>query len=242
LQDFYITLMSEYADVSLGQFKIPVSYEGMNSASKVLFPERAPVARHYGDRRDMGIKMEKQFEYVGYVLGLFNGQGQNQVDTNNQKDLALRLEGYPMKGIMVGAVGYVALGQRAQPGTKDRVEADLKLEFENALLLVEYIHGWDGPSGARVEGHGAYGALGYTFAEQYQPVVRVGFLDGNVDGADTAITSCGGLGGCVHYELGFNYYLLKQELKFQAAYGRTESSLNGESGRNEGILAAQLSF
>jgi phosphate-selective porin len=233
LQDFYITLMTDVADVSFGQYKIPVSYEGMNSSSKTLFPERAPVSRAFGDRRDIGVKVEKQFEYVGYVLGLFNGQGLNQVDTNNQKDLALRIEGYPMKGIMIGAVGYVALGQRAQPGTKDRVEGDLKIEFENALLQAEYIHGWDGPRGTRVEGHGAYGALGYTFAEKYQPLVRVGFLDPNVDGTDTTLT---------HYELGFNYYLLKQELKFSAAYGLTESAAVGVSRRHEGILAAQLSF
>src|SRR6478735_9677205 len=45
LQDYMLTFMSDYADVTVGQFKIPVSYEGYNSASKLLFPERSVVSR-----------------------------------------------------------------------------------------------------------------------------------------------------------------------------------------------------
>ena len=43
LQDVELTYLSDYADVSIGQFKIPISYEGYNSASKLIFPERALV-------------------------------------------------------------------------------------------------------------------------------------------------------------------------------------------------------
>lgn len=41
LQDAYITFQSSVADVSVGQFKIPISWEGYNSASKIILPERA---------------------------------------------------------------------------------------------------------------------------------------------------------------------------------------------------------
>ena len=60
LQDFFITFMSDFADVSLGQFKIPLSLEGYGSASKLLFPERAIVSRRFGDKRDLGIRAEKK--------------------------------------------------------------------------------------------------------------------------------------------------------------------------------------
>lgn len=233
LQDFFITFMSDYADVSVGEFKIPVSYEGMNSSTRLLFPERALVSRYYGDRRDVGIKAEKQFERFGYVFGVYDGPGTNQVDNNNQKDVTLRIEAYPMKGILLGAVGYTSVGQRNQATTKDRVEGDLRIEIADVLLQAEYIHGWDGGTGNRVEGQGAYGVLGYTFAEKLQPVVRVGFLEKDVDVKGTTQT---------HYELGFNYYVLKQELKFQAAVGRTDSSAAGQSALTEGIVAAQLAF
>ena len=63
-----------YLDASIGQFKIPVSYEGYNSSSKLLFAERAPVSRKYGDVRDMGLR-----------LANFNGTTLDNLDNNKQK-------------------------------------------------------------------------------------------------------------------------------------------------------------
>src|SRR6185436_73635 len=45
LQDVQLTYITEYADVSIGQFKIPLSLEGYGSASKLIFPERALISR-----------------------------------------------------------------------------------------------------------------------------------------------------------------------------------------------------
>lgn len=239
LQDFFITLMTGVADVSLGQFKIPVSYEGSNSATKLLFPERALASRAFGDRRDLGLKAEKKFDYAGYVVGVYNGQGQNQLDSNNQKDLALRLEGYPMKGIVIAGVGYVGIGERNLPGTKDRIEGDIRVEYAHALLQGEYLHGWDvNATGTRVEGHGAYGVVGYTFAAVIQPLVRVGFLDPDVNNGNTTATNS----EVNHYELGFNYYLRKDEVKFQLSYGIFDSALAGTNLRHEGTFSTQIAF
>ena len=74
-----------YLDASIGQFKIPVSYEGYNSSSKLLFAERAPVSRKYGDVRDMGLRLAKTFDYFGYSAGLFNGTTLDNLDNNKQK-------------------------------------------------------------------------------------------------------------------------------------------------------------
>jgi hypothetical protein len=117
LQDVVLTYLTDYADISVGQFKIPVSLEGSGSASKLYFPERALVSRKYGDRRDLGIKAEKKFEKFGYTLGLYNGQGQNNLDTNDQKDLSLRLEAYPVKDVTLAVVGYAGLNDRGDVGT-----------------------------------------------------------------------------------------------------------------------------
>ncbi|HVJ15702.1 MAG TPA: porin, partial [Polyangiaceae bacterium] len=240
LQDVFITFMSEYADVSVGQYKIPVSWEGVNSSSKVLFPERSLVSRYYGDRRDVGLKAEKKLfdEHLYYYLGLFNGAGQNRfTDNDDQKDLALRLEGYPIKGVMVGAVGYMGLNERDVSNTKDRVEGDVRVELYNALLQAEYIHGWDGPTDAdRVEGHGFYVAGGYTFLDRIQPIVRVGYLDQNIDadaqGGDQTLS----------YEGGFNYYLRGQEARLAATVGFFDDKLEGEPTRTDVTLFAQMSF
>lgn len=239
LQDVAVTLLTDYADVSIGQYKIPVSYEGVGSSSKLLFPERSLVSRYYGDRRDIGVKAEKKFERFGYMLGLYNGQGQNQLDTNNQKDASLRVELYPIKGFVLAGVGYVAIGQRDLAGTKDRVEGDVHLEIEHALLQAEYIRGWDrNAAGARIQGQGAYAAVGYTFAELVQPVVRIGFLDPNVDSGNTTTTNA----LVRHYELCVNTFVRKDEVKVQTSYGVFDSRLPGAKLRHEVTISTQVAF
>src|SRR5690606_35089678 len=126
--------------------KIPVSYEGFNGSSKILFPERSLVSRQFGDRRDIGVKVEKKLfdDHLYYNLGVYNGSGQNRLDDDDQKDLGLRLEVYPFEGVTLAAVGYLGVGDRDTADTKDRVEGDLRVELYDALLLAEYIHAWDG--------------------------------------------------------------------------------------------------
>ena len=141
LQDAFVTAMSEYVDVSFGQFKNLVSWEGYNSASKIIMPERALSSRTYGDRRDLGIKAEKKFDHVMYAVGLFGGQGPNQPDTNNQKNAVVRAELYPIEGTMIAGLAYVAIGERDAPNTDDRAEVDLRLDLANVLFQAEYIRG-----------------------------------------------------------------------------------------------------
>ncbi|MGA9525613.1 MAG: porin, partial [Myxococcaceae bacterium] len=59
-QDFYVTYKTTYVEASVGQFKIPVSWEGYNSSSKLLFAER-----------DLGIRLAKKFERFGYMAGVY---------------------------------------------------------------------------------------------------------------------------------------------------------------------------
>ena len=239
LQDAFLTVMSEYVDVSFGQFKNLVSWEGYNSASKIILPERSLVSRTYGDHRDLSIKAEKKFDRFMYAVGLFGGQGPNQPDTNNQKNAVVRAELYPIDGAMIGGLAYVAIGERDAPGTDDRAEADLRLELANVLFQAEYIRGWDMNNAGteRTEGQGAYGALGYTFFERLQPVVRIGFLDPDVDTSDNHTTV---------YELGVNYFIQQHEMKLQLSYSLFDNSQDymNSDGKNltELILNAQVGF
>lgn len=235
-QDYVITFFSEYADVSMGQFKIPVSLDGVTSSSRLLFPERSLVSRRYGDRRDIGVKAEKRFGPVYYYAGLFNGEGQNRLDTNNQKDASLRVEVSPIEGLMVGAVGYVAIGERDLPGTKDRIEGDLKLEIADAVLMAEYIHAWDRTSSERVRGHGLAVTGGYTIADRIQPVARFGFLDQDLE-ADLA---AGGSDEVTSYEIGANYYIEGNEAKLQLQLGLFD--FEDAPTQYQGTLAVQVGF
>jgi phosphate-selective porin O/P len=237
LQDIWITYISDYADVSAGQFKIPVSLEALQSSARLLFPERARVSRQYGDRRDVGIRIEKKIgDYIYYQAGVYNGAGQNVTDNDREKDVGLRLELYPIKPLTIGGVGYTTVGDRDQ-NARDRVEADLRWDGAGLFVQAEYIHGWDGnptPAGRR-EGHGAYGEIGYTIADLLQPVARIGFVDANIDAEDAPADS-----RLTHYELGLNYLVQAYEarLSLGAAYFSQRNGLD----TTEITLQSQVAF
>jgi hypothetical protein len=246
LQDFYITFLSEWIDVSIGQFKIPVSWEGYNSAAKIIMPERAPVSVLFGDKRDLGVRLAKTFPKWGYSAGVFNGAGLNNLDNNNQKDVALRLEAYPIKGLTIAGVTYDSIGYRRRGGTKDRWEGDVRYEAGPYLVQAEYIRGRDvsKDGAAAVTGHGFYVAAGYTFKKvplplqgDLQPVVRVGYLD-----PDTAqdLPATATSDELLHYDVGLNYYLRGHEAKLQASYQRQQ--LDDKPANNQLILAAQVNY
>lgn len=246
LQDVALTYLNDYADVSLGQFKVPLSLEGSGSASKLYFPERALVSRKYGDRRDIGVKAEKKLERFGYTLGLYNGEGQNKLDSNDQKDLTLRLEVYPIKDVTLAVVGYTALTERKEVGTKDRIEGDVKVERNGVLLQAEYIRGWDvtGTPAAhkRIQGQGFYVLAGYTFFDELQPVARIGSLDPEIGQDEHGATAVDANDEMTSYELGVNYYFKSHDAKLQLAGGFFDPEQRSQHTRFDLTLAAQIAF
>ncbi len=217
LQDAWVGFVTRAAEITLGQFKIPISWEGYNSSSKLLFPERAFIARQNGDKRDLGLRIDKKLDHFYYNVGVYNGPGLNRRDGNNQKDLATRVELYPIEGITIAGAALASVGQRDQVGTKDRAEGDLRLEKWNALFQAEYIYGNDVGSTGAVGSHGAYAAVAYAFFDRLQPALRVGFYDPDID-ANVPATASGSYDELMHYEVGVNYYFQKHEAKLQASY------------------------
>jgi hypothetical protein len=222
LQDVILTFISDYADVSFGQFKLPIGYEAYNSTAKLILPEFGLVTRYYSARRDIGIKVDKKLgKHFYYRADLLNGAGQNRLDNDDQKDGALRLEVYPIDGLVIGAAGYIGLNQRSSSATKDRLEADLKVDLAKVLVQAEYIHGWDGATGkndpARIKGHGFYATAGYTFDKRLQPVVRVGYLNPHI-GTDVATPTTAN-DRVWSYEAGANYFIEGSDLELQLSGG-----------------------
>lgn len=220
LQDVFITFKSEWVEVSLGQFKIPVSWEGYNSSGRLLFPERDIVSTTYGDRRDLGVRLSRTFKYFGYSLGLFNGSGLNVLDGNNNKDVGARAELYPIAGMTIAGVAYGTVGKRETEGSKDRFEVDFRYETDMFLLQSEYIRGIDvGKEAARVTGHGFYAAAGVKLYDELQFVGRFGYLDPDVD-RDLMPADATAKDEMWHYEACANLYILKQQAKTQLAVSR----------------------
>lgn len=219
LQDFFVTYTSDYIDASIGQFKIPVSYEGYGSASKLLFPERSVVARAFGDRRDLGLRLAKSFKYFGYSAGIFNGSGQNTLDNDHAKDGALRVEAYPIEGLTIALVGYTTLYDRKKSAVRDRYEADLRFEKNGFLFQGEIIGGAVGAANnaPRTKSFGMYGALAYRLPFNLEPAFRIGYYDPNTK-IDVKATDKGTNDETVEINAGLNYYVKNHEAKLQLAY------------------------
>jgi Phosphate-selective porin O and P len=253
LQDFYITFQSDLADVSIGQFKNQISWDGFNSAAKIIMPERAFVANVVGGQRDLGVRLDKTFKMFGYSLGIYNGAGQNNFDNNNQKDVGLRLEVYPVPGMTIAGVTYDSIGYRSRARTKDRWEGDFRYETGPYLIQSELIRAHDvSNSTTSVDSQGFYVALAYLMKDvgsgnwkgNLQPVLRFGFFDPNVDAdVDPTMVPASSFGGNderMDYEVGLNYYLRNHEVKLQASYDRQQ--FDQKTANNEVILAGQIWF
>jgi hypothetical protein len=257
LQDAYITFTGEFADVLIGQFKNPVSWDGFNPASKIIMPERAFVANLLGGQRDLGVRVEKTFTKFAYWFGVFNGAGQNNFDNNNQKDLSLRVEVYPVPGMTIGGVTYDSVGYRTRAGTKDRWEGDFRYETGPFLIQSEYIRNQDvfKDGATAITGQGAYVALAYklkglgsgNWMGDLQPVVRVGFYDPDtstdLDPTKVAGSNFGGNDERMDYEVGLNYYLRNHEMKLQASFDRQQFDQSDvKKAINEVIFETQVWF
>ncbi len=244
LQDVQLTYITDYADFSIGQFKIPVSYEGFNGASKLILPERALVSRMFGDKRDLGFKIEKKFDSFSYLLGVYNGQGQNNLDSNDQKDLTLRLEAYPIKDVTLGVVGYTSVGDNQLVGTKRRIEGDIKVEKSGFLLQAEAIRGWDRTAlgQSMQEGQGFYVLAGYTLFDKLQPVVRIGSVDPWVGNDEHGAVALDKNDEVTAYEFGANYYLKQNDAKLQLFGSFFDPEQKVSKTTFDLILAAQVAF
>lgn len=257
LQDMYITFQSAFADVSIGQFKNTVSWEGYASSARLIMPDRQFMANLLGGQRDIGIRIDKAFKSAMYSFNFFNGAGQNTLDTNNQKDVSFRLEIYPIPGLTLAGSTYDSIGYRTRAGTKDRWEGDLRYESGPLLFQSEFIHARDvfANDGPAVDGQGFYGAFAYRLGEVgagnwkgvIQPVVRVGYYDpntsANLDPTMVAASNFGGNDERIDIEAGVNYYLRAYELKLQLGYDRQQfDNSDAKPAVNEVIAAAQVSF
>jgi len=157
--------------------------------------------------------------------------------------VALRIEVYPIKELTVAAVGYMAIGERDLPGTKDRLEGDLKLDISNVLVQAEYIYGWDKGATTRVRGQGIYVLAGYTLFDKLQPIVRFGSLDPEIGAdADAPGSKVDPNDETNTYELGVNYYFKQHDCKLQLAGGFFDPEAVDSKTRFDLTLAAQIAF
>ena len=123
----------DFAYIKAGQFKRPFTFEnpmhpitqGFMSYSQPVnnlagFSDRA--GGHASNGRDIGVQLQGDLlktssgrPLLHYQVGVFNGQGINVKDVDQQKDLIGGLWVMPIKGMRIGAFGWT--GSYARKGT-----------------------------------------------------------------------------------------------------------------------------
>jgi phosphate-selective porin OprO/OprP len=94
LRDAYLNLNYDpRANVQIGQYKIPFSYEELLSKRYIDLVERsAVILSTVNPSRDIGLMLHGRLGggLLAYQLAVLNGAGQNQTDNNSAKDIATR--------------------------------------------------------------------------------------------------------------------------------------------------------
>ena len=197
LQDAFLTLTRSSAfAVGIGQQKLPLAMEGVQSSSRLETVERAlfmsDKARGgtYGDIRDFGVmakgKVAKgQLEYSG---GVFNGFGetQNDVDRDGQKPFIGRLVARPsaMKGFSFGSSYGRTMAHAGLPTRRDRAGVDASFARGRVLLASELMLGHDGAA----ERRGYYAHSSYRLFRDLDAVFRADTFDPDRASDATAAT------------------------------------------------------
>lgn len=167
--------------IQVGQFKTPFTLESpINPVNLEIFDYGEAVQQLVGYKdvcgvgalgRDLGImatgslfpvKGEEGIKYsiVDYSIGVFNGNGANQLDNNNRKDIVGRLEVHPgLKALTLSGSYYygmyrnttvedeiaangVARGKTVFPnGVRNRWAAGIQYNDDKLVLRGEYISG-----------------------------------------------------------------------------------------------------
>lgn len=124
--------------VKAGQFKRPFTFENpmhpidqgflgysQNVNALAGFSDRAGAQASNG--RDIGVQIQGDFlknangrELLHYQVGVFNGQGINTGDVDQQKDLIGGVWVMPVKGMRIGAFGWT--GSYARKGTWKEID------------------------------------------------------------------------------------------------------------------------
>lgn len=223
LQDALISVTPvKPLQIDVGQFKVPISYEGVQSSGtldtveRILFASDRGRGGSFGDVRDIGLVLRwTASPQVALHAGLMNGSGesQNDVDRNDQKAAVGRLLVTPaaLKGLHLGLAGVWA--GTDLPDRPKRRRAGVELAYVGARLKLrgELIQGEDGALTRR----GWYGFVGYRVRPKVEAVARVDAWDPDTDLETTAANA-----EERDYLAGVNWYLNGHKAKLMVDYVR----------------------
>lgn len=222
-QEGFITYAhSKKANFQIGQFKIPLSQEGLQSTATLDTVERALFLADrargggLGDSRDIGAMLFGALnKQVDYQIGIFNGvdESQNAPDQNDQKAVVGRVVFRPafIEGLQIGGSGAYGTAPRSPNPRRDRLGGELVYQRGKVKIKSELMTGINGGTHAR----GYYAHFGYRIQPKLELVFRYDTFDPNIR-LDTTATNVNER----DYLSGVNYFFKNNNLKLQLNYVR----------------------
>lgn len=259
---------NEFA-IQIGQFKTPFSIESpINPLNLEIFDYSESVQKLVGYSdvcgvgslgRDLGIMATgslfpietqngEKFGIVDYSLGVFNGNGANQLDNNNRKDIVGRLEVHPgLKVLTLSGSYYYGKYYKDEDfnGIRNRWAAGLQYNDGKLVIRGEYLNGTTGYQGFEGEeapkqfnSKGYYAEAGYNFQfgkegkeQKLMPVLRYEHFEQQtgvlgVHTADHVVYILPNFSAPMsYYTVGINYWPIKS-VNFKLDYSLVDGYKN----------------
>jgi len=261
LKDGYFDYVAyKFASIRGGQYYVPFNREQLTEPFDLQFVDYSIVNDYFTYDRDLGIEFHKQFagDKFEYAFGIFNGNGPNTWENDNNKYMyAFRFGVYPN-----GYVKYVqssledpddliwgfgaALNyntytewQNESPFDTEAFSAtgDITLRYRGLSFETAYIFRNIEPKDidmANFDSTGFVVQAGYLFVpEKFEIALRFAVVDPNKDIEDWRNKE---------FTAGWNYYFRMHYLKFQMDYSRLLTEEPGISDVKDDRIRAQFQY
>lgn len=186
--------------IKAGQFKRPFTFENpmhpitqgfmgysQNVSKLAGFSDR--TGEHASNGRDIGVQIQGDFlknsagrNLLHYQVGVFNGQGTNQKDVDQRKDVIGGIWVAPIKGLRIGAFGWT--GSSARKGTWNVTDANHNV-VKNEDGSVKTKSGVRSLSKNRYAFSAEYAANDWTVRSEYIHSQGYGFTKSLTSGKET---------------------------------------------------------
>ena len=235
--------------VKVGQFKRAFTFENPTHPITQGWYSYAMVINNlvgFGDRtgekssggRDIGLQVQGDLlqlasgrSLLHYQVGVYNGEGINQKDKDNRKDIIGGLWLMPFDGVRIGAFGWT--GSRAGVGEKNRYALSAEYDKNEFTFRTEYVHsqgnGADLSLGDKADGIYAFGIVPVVKSKLHAKA-RYNLYRQSKEWATSKTM----------YEVGFNYFFNKN-LQLNVEYARVNER-TGHHNYNFGDVELDFRF
>lgn len=221
--------------VRTGQFLVPF---GIESPEVIIFNpaiERTATIRRlnpYVMFRDIGVQVSGKGSIINYEIALVNGEGANQTEEFDPKDVLARIGFTPVEHFELGISGnfgqYQPVTTSEEHEARTRLGVDLSYSNNPIYFRAEYITREDDlPGGNSLEMNGWYLLGAYKFIEGVQGIVRYESFDPETSIDKNEYTA---------FTIGANYYFIRNT-RLSVNYEIRDDKLNPDLGN---LLTVQM--